>query len=299
MTTGKSDDGGRETTSADGDTNVRVEGRAGRITLNRPAALNALTYAQVGVIARALDAWEADTDVAVVIIDAAGGRAFCAGGDIRELYDARTTDPMLAARFWRDEYTLNARIHRYPKPIVTLMDGLVMGGGIGLAAHASHRVVTEHADLAMPETAIGLVPDVGGTWLLARAPGQLGALLGLTGGRFKAADAIYAGFADTHVARDDVSALVDALVDPAGAPVGVVVAEAASAPAPATYAMRQTDIDRLCGGDSVADIQAALRGADDVPWAERAARDMKKRSPLALIAFLAAVRGARHLGSLE
>ena len=160
---------------------IRREGRAGRITMNRPKALNALTYAMVGEIWEALIAWQSDPAVELVLLDGAGGRALCAGGDVRSLYDSRTDGSGFARMFWRDEYRLNALIGHYPKPYVALQDGIVMGGGIGLSGHAAHRIVTERSRLAMPETGIGLIPDVGGTWLLAHAPGAFGAYLGPIG----------------------------------------------------------------------------------------------------------------------
>jgi len=284
---------------ADIETIVRVEGRAGRITLNRPRALNALRFEQIAVIRGALEQWRDDDAVKLVILDGAGDRGLCAGGDVRELYHARETDPDFAARFWRDEYHLNAMIHRYPKPIVALMDGIVMGGGIGLSAHASHRIVTETSQIAMPETSIGLVPDVGGTWLLANAPGRLGTFVGLTGTRMAAADAIYAGFADTHVKRADIDALIAELIDVSGEPVGVTVAEYASAPGPAVLANQQSDMDHLCDARSAADIQVRLTAPDAPDWAQAAGRSLEDRSPLALALFLEAVRRAADAADLE
>lgn len=281
------------------ETRVRIEGRAGRITLNRPKALNALRYSQIAVIDAALTAWENDPAVALVILDGAGERAFCAGGDVRELYDAAAEGPTFAERFWRDEYHLNARIHRYPKPVVAIMNGIVMGGGIGLSAHASHRIVTERSQLAMPETTIGLVPDVGGTLLLAQAPGQLGLYLGLLGARMGAADALYAGFADTHVASADLAALMAELVDPNGDPVGVTVAEYASAPPPAVHASRQAEIDRLFAGETLLDVAAALAADRIADWAGAAASDLAQRSPLALMAAHRAILTARTFNRLE
>ncbi len=171
---------------------IRREGRAGRLTMNRPQALNALTTPMVGMITKALAEWRDDAAVELVVLDAVGDRALCAGGDVMSLYESRTQGSAFAREFWSAEYRLNAMIGRYPKPFVAIMDGIVMGGGIGLSAHASHRIVTERSMLAMPETGIGLVPDVGGTWLLARAPGEVGTYLGLTGARMSGADAIFA-----------------------------------------------------------------------------------------------------------
>ena len=178
---------------------ISREGRAGRITMNRPKALNALTYPMVGQIWNALLDWRDDPAVELVLIDGAGERGLCAGGDVRSLYESRTQGSGAARSFWSEEYRLNALIGRYPKPFVAIQDGIVMGGGIGLSGHARHRIVTERSQLAMPETGIGLIPDVGGTWLLAHAPGETGIYLGLTGERMGAADAIYARFSDAFV----------------------------------------------------------------------------------------------------
>ena len=229
---------------------IRQEGRAGRITLNRPKALNALTYDQSLEIERTIDRWSDDDAVQLVIIDGAGDRAMCAGGDVQALYEQRGDGGISASQFWRDEYRLNSKIGRYPKPFVAVMDGIVMGGGIGLGGHASHRIVTERSMLAMPETTIGLIPDVGGMWLLANAPGHFGEYLGMLGERMGAADAIYAGFADTFVAVDKLDDLLRALCDASGDPIGVTVASFAGAPPPTVHADRQsdisTDLNRVC-----------------------------------------------------
>ena len=277
---------------------VRRDGRAGRITLNRPQALNALTYDQIISIEHALDIWTNDSDVKFVLLDGAGDRAFCAGGDILAMYENRNDGGEFASRFWRDEYRLNAKIGRYCKPIVSVMDGIVMGGGIGLGAHASHRVVTEHSSLAMPETGIGLVPDVGGTWLLANAPGRLGEYLGLLGERMAAADAIYAGFADTFVRRTDLPPLVRALTDPQGEALSVTLANHATAPPAAVLAPRQDDVDTLCSKPTLEDILNGLH-AHSENWAQSAAQSASTRSPLSMKLALAAIRAARQLGSLE
>ena len=179
---------------------IRKDGRAGLITLNRPKALNALTWDMCLAIEAALDDWSRDPQVALILIDGAGERAFCAGGDIADMYaSARRGDVGYGQRFWRDEYRLNRKIHHYPKPIVTFLHGFTMGGGGGLGCHASHRIVDASSRIAMPECSIGLVPDVGGSLLLARAKGYLGTYLGLTGDRMDAGDAIHAGFADHFI----------------------------------------------------------------------------------------------------
>ncbi|MBN9023866.1 MAG: enoyl-CoA hydratase/isomerase family protein, partial [Rhizobiales bacterium] len=198
---------------------TRIEGRAGRITLARPEALNALDHAMTRAIASAMEAFAADDAVGIVIIDAAGDRAFCAGGDVRRIWHAsRAGDPALGRLFWRDEYRLNARLAAFPKPVVSLMQGFVMGGGVGLGCHLSHRILDPVAEVAMPEAAIGFLPDVGGSLLLARAPDRIGIWMGLTALRLGAADAVHAGFADRVVPRaawPDLIAGLGATADPA------------------------------------------------------------------------------------
>lgn len=281
---------------------IRVEGRAGRITLNRPDALNALTYGMVLDIAAALEAWRADPAVELVILDGAGEKALCAGGDIISLYNARPggsdANADFGANFWRDEYRLNAAIHRYPKPYVALMDGIVMGGGVGLSAHGRHRIVTEKTMVAMPETTIGLIPDVGGTLLLARAQGRFGEYLGLTGARMNGSDAIQMGFADTFVSRAKLPALVTALTRSAGGDVEGVIEEFGE-PVPMSPLVARHDlVSKIFATDSVeAMLDASQRSADDV--AQRIHADLGTRSPIALKLTLEAIRRARNYASLE
>jgi enoyl-CoA hydratase len=187
-------------------------GAVGLITLNRPKALNALTHGMVVAMHAKLKEWAADSLIGCVVIRGAGDRAFCAGGDIRTLYDSGKAGTPYAIEFYRDEYLLNATIKHYPKPYIALLHGFVMGGGVGVSVHGSHRVADETMQFAMPETGIGLFPDVGGSFFLPRLPGEIGLYLGLTGTRLKTADAVYAGIA-THfipaARRDD---LIEALV---------------------------------------------------------------------------------------
>jgi len=193
--------------------NCRREGRAGRITLARPKALNALTWDMCLEIERALAEWADDPGVALLIIDGLPcEKAFCAGGDLSEMYaTGKAGDYDYGRRFWRDEYRMNAALFNFPKPVVTFLHGFTMGGGVGVGCHGSHRVVCEDSRIAMPETKVGLVPDVGGSLLLARAPGRLGEYLGITATRMGPGDAIHAGFADYFVARDAWAALIDTL----------------------------------------------------------------------------------------
>ncbi len=282
---------------------IRREGRAGRITLNRPEALNALTHAMVTAISEALAGWRADPAVELVILDGAGGRALCAGGDVISLYEASTRgskpDPQLAAAFWRDEYHLNALIKSYPKPYVAVMDGIVMGGGVGVSAHGSHRVVTEKTMVAMPETAIGLIPDVGGTWLLGHAQGRFGEYLGLTGARMDGADAIQAGFADSFMARAEVAAFVARLSDPQAGLVADILDAASDSSVPASkLASSRELISKIFAADTVEEMHRRALGTTD-PLAQRVAADLMSKSPKALTLALAAIRGARSLTSIE
>jgi enoyl-CoA hydratase len=266
---------------------VRTEGRAGRLTLNRPAALNALTHAQCLATQAALERWRDDPAVALVILDGAGPRAFCAGGDIAQITAAGRAGNFAAGRaFWRDEYRMNVTLARYPKPIVSFLHGFVMGGGVGYGCHNSHRIAGESLQLAMPECGIGLIPDVGGTWLLSRAPGAVGLWMALTGARLGPGDAIAAGFADAFVPEaewDGLKARLCATGDP-----GVIPRH----PAPeAPQVSQRARIDRLFAPATVPGILAALE-ADDSPLARAALQAMRRNSPLSMASTLALLRPA-------
>lgn len=279
---------------------IRVEGRAGRITLNRPKALNALTLGMVRAIWPALLQWKDDPAVELVILDGAGERGLCAGGDVRWLYDSRARGIDEALAFWREEYALNSLIHRFSKPIVPVMDGIVMGGGIGLSAHVQGgtRVVTERSTLAMPETTIGLIPDVGGTWLLGRAPGRFGEYLGLVGERMHGAGTIFSGFADVFVQSAKLEAVKAALCAARAADVKDVIAQFAEAPPHSNLAGHADEINRMFSEPTVPAIVDAL-AHEDSEWATKTRAALLARSPKAMAATLAAIRGARKLGSLE
>ncbi len=266
---------------------IRTDGWAGRITLNRPEALNALTYEMCRAIEAALDEWRDDNAVALVIIDATGERAFCSGGDIQEMYaSGRRGDYTYGRRFWTDEYRLNAKIAEYPKPYVALMQGFTMGGGVGVSCHGSHRIVGETSRIAMPECGIGLVPDVGGSLLLSRAPGRLGAYYGMTGARMNASDAIHAGFADVFVPEGDWADLIAALAKSGEAD----SIEGFAAPCfDATQAGTQAEIDALFAPDSLAGITAGLRVVPtDV--AAGALTALGRNSPLSMAVTLEMIR---------
>jgi enoyl-CoA hydratase len=274
----------------------RTMGRAAHIVLNRPKSLNALTHDMVRRIGEALTAWERDSDVETVVITGEGERGLCAGGDIRSIHDdARDGDGTASAAFWRDEYHLNARIARYPKPYVAVMDGIVMGGGVGVSAHGSVRIVTERSSIAMPETGIGFVPDVGGTYLLALAPGELGTHLALTGGRIGAADALLCGLADHYVPSDAVRPFVDDLAD---MPVREAVDRYARPSPEGELAGRREWIDSCYAADTVEEIVQRLLAHGDAA-AKETAETLLAKSPTALKVTLTALRRARRLGPLE
>jgi enoyl-CoA hydratase len=277
-----------------------VQAGIGRITLNRPKALNALNHGMIRAIASHLEDWAGNPSVRLILMEGAGERGFCAGGDIRSLYeDARHGRRQGAAIFFRDEYLLNARIARYGKPVVAFMDGIVMGGGIGLSAHAAHRVVTERSQLAMPETGIGFIPDVGGTYLLARAPGELGLHMALTAGRIGAADAILCGLADVCVAPERLADLATALEDcQDDAAIDSVLQAYAQTPPAGVLGDARNWIDSAYAADTTEQILQALQHSTE-PGAQIAAREIAGKSPTSLKVALRLLRAARRHGRLE
>lgn len=275
---------------------IRTEGLAGRITLTRPDALNALSYAMCIDIDAALKHWHDDPAVALVLIDAEGTRAFCAGGDLAEMYaTGRAGNFAYGQRFWADEYRMNARIAEYPKPAISFMQGFTMGGGVGLGCHASHRIVGHTAQLAMPECSIGLVPDVGGSALLAKAPGRLGEYLGTTGARMGPGDAILAGFADHFLPEADWPALKSALVQCGDARTVLVAARPAP---PAPLALLRDRIDRLFGEPTLTDIAGALK-ADGGGFATDTLKALNRASPLAAAALVEMLHRLRPAPALR
>jgi len=278
------------------DIDIRTSGRSGRITLRRPKALNALTYDMVLSIEKALDEWRSDDDVDLVIIDAEGEKAFCAGGDIAELYaTGKAGDYAYGRRFWADEYRVNAKIAEFPKPFVAFMQGFAMGGGVGVACHGSHRIVGDTSRIAMPECGIGLVPDVGGSLLLAQAPGRSGEYLGATGARMNAADAIYAGFADVYLPEAEWPGLIADLETSGDAE--KVARRAVEAPAGALAGL-QSEIDRGFSGKSLADILDALESMDS-DFARDSVRTLKRNSPLSCAVTIEMTRRMRGKTSIR
>lgn len=281
---------------------VEREGGAGVIRLNRPKALNALTLEMTGEIATALDRFEADPEVALVLLEGAGERGLCAGGDIRGLYESARSGGDLGKTFWREEYVLNARIAKFPKPYVAYMDGFVMGGGVGLAGHASHRVVTEKTKVAMPEVSLGFFPDVGGTWLLSRAPGELGTYFGLTGLTMNGADAVFSRLADLLIQSSDWPALRGALTNLApgadGSSVMATMKRFATADQAGPVTLQRGLIDDAFAHDKVEQIVAALE-QDGSEFAETTLKALREKSPRGLKVTLKLLRLARASTSLE
>jgi enoyl-CoA hydratase len=265
---------------------ARRDGRVGRIVLNRPKALNALDLPMVRACRRALEAWRDEPHVHAVVIEGAGDRAFCAGGDVRALRQYELDgEHHRAEAFFSEEYALNLMIATYPKPYVALIDGICMGGGIGVSVHAPYRVATEQAAFAMPETAIGFFPDIGATFFLPRLPGQLGVYLGLTGARLAGADAVHAGFATHYVPRALLPGLSRVLAED-----GPAALACHAAPLPEfSLAPHRAMIDRCFGAESVAEIVRRLEAAGGA-WADKTLATLRTVSPSALCWTLAAIR---------
>jgi len=274
---------------------TEVDGSVGLITLNRPKAINSLNQRMGDDLTAILTGWAGDEAVRAVVLSGAGERGLCAGGDVVSIYHSARKDGAEARRFWRDEYLLNAQIADFAKPYVAVMDGIVMGGGVGVSAHANTRVVTDTSKIAMPEVGIGFIPDVGGVYLLSRAPGGLGLHAALTGAPFSGADAIAMGFADHYVPHADIEAFRRAIV---GDGVENALAKYTVEPPPSELAAQRDWIDDCFARDTVEDIVAALAGHGAGP-ANDAANLIATRSPIALSVTLEAVRRAAELETLK
>ncbi|HLZ03500.1 MAG TPA: enoyl-CoA hydratase/isomerase family protein [Bradyrhizobium sp.] len=281
---------------------ARREGAAGIIRLNRPKALNAITLEMFRDIDKALDAFEADPEIAVIVLEGAGERGLCAGGDIRALWESSKVSGDLGKVLWREEYILNARIKKFPKPYVAFMDGIVMGGGVGLSAHSSHRVVTERTRLAMPEVGLGFFPDVGGTYLLSHSPGEVGTYFGLTGQTMNGPDAIYARFADAVVTSVRLPALREALtkVRPGtmSNEIRTLINGFATGEKSGPVAAKQSQIDAWFAHDRMEGIVAALR-RDGSELAQSTLKTLGEKSPRGMVVTLKLLRLARQTSSLE
>jgi len=273
---------------------IRKIGRIGQITLQRPEALNAVTHEMVLKIEAALDGWREDDRVACVLIDAEGHKAFSAGGDLQHMHETASKGDFEAGRtFWRDEYRLNAKIASYPKPYVALCQGFVMGGGVGVSLHGSHRVVGESSKIAMPECAVGLVPDVGGSLLLARAPGHLGEYLGVTGTRMNASDAILAGFADYFIPEAEWAGLTETLIETGD---WSAVSSLARDPEDGPLMALRGAVDAPFGKATLTDMLGAL---PDDEWGAATAKAIRAGSPLSTACTIELVRRARASGDIR
>lgn len=267
------------------------------VTLNRPKALNALTLEMCRAFDSRLQEWADDDEVAAVLLKGSGDRAFCAGGDVRAIWESARDGSALRAEFFAAEYRLNRRIFHFSKPYIALIDGITMGGGAGVSIHGSHRVATENTLFAMPETGIGLFPDVGTTYALPRLPGGLGLYLGLTGVRLRAADCLYAGVATNYVERAQLRDLEDTFAALEWSEIGAVDAERViglyrDEPAPAPMVEHREAIDRCFVGDSVEEVLGKLR-AEPGDWARETLATLMSRSPSSLkVAFRAIRDGA-------
>jgi enoyl-CoA hydratase len=282
-------------TAVEAEVLIRRTGVLGHLILNRPRAINALNQGMVDTLAATLAEWADDEAINTVLLSGAGERGLCAGGDIVTIYHSVVDGRDDAQRFWASEYALDAAIARYPKPYVALMDGLVLGGGIGLSAHGSVRIVTERTRVGMPEVSIGFFPDVAGTYLLARAPGELGTHLALTGGTASGADAIMLGLADHFVPGHRVPSLLEGLE---ARSVEDVLAEFAEEPPDSELLTQREWIDAAYEGGDAAAIVERLASAPEAAAREAAATILTK-SPTSVAVTLAALRRSHELPDLE
>lgn len=274
-------------------------GHLGIITLNRPAVLNSLNHDMILAMHNQLQAWATAVHIKAVIIRAAEGRAFCAGGDIRLAYErAKANDPT-AAYFFRDEYQLNRFIFHYPKPYIALLNGITMGGGVGVSIHGSHRIATDNLLFAMPETGIGFFPDVGGTYFLPRLPGKIGFYLGLTGARLKSDDCVGLGIATHKVSSDSLSSIIDALAQTSFSSnprlsVTEIIERFQLTIQPSTLLAERNAIDTYFSGNTMEELMANLERAKD-GIGEEALRTLHKKSPTSLKITLRALQEGQHL----
>jgi enoyl-CoA hydratase len=286
----------------EGDLIARREGSAGIVRLNRPKTINAVTLEMFRGVDKALDQFEADPEVVLILLEGAGDRGLCAGGDIRALYDSSQLKGDLGKILWREEYILNARIAKFPKPYVAFMDGIVMGGGVGLSAHGAHRVVTERTKLAMPEVGLGFFPDVGGTWLLSHSPGEIGTYFGLTGQTMNGPDAIYARFADAVVPSNQLPVLRNVLTEvrpgTSSSEVRAFIDDFATGETAGPVAAMEPRIDAWFGHDRMEDIFAAL-DRDGSELARSTLKTLNEKSPRGMVVTLKLLRLARGSSSLE
>ncbi|GCA50965.1 putative enoyl-CoA hydratase echA8 [Sinorhizobium sp. KGO-5] len=278
---------------------VERQGAIGRLRLNRPRALNSLNRTMIRAIAAALTEFERDPEIAAVLVTGEGERGLCAGGDIRMIYESGRERPEEGAQFWREEFIVNSRISAYSKPYIAIMDGIVMGGGVGVSSHGSHRIVTERTRFAMPETGIGYFTDVGATWLLPRAPGEFGTYLGLTGRDVGAAAVIHARLADSFVPSERIGELIASLSTSATADDVSAAIRAVSSEPPASALLDHLSvIDRCFAFDAVEEILAALE-KDGSDFARETLELLKTRSAISLKLTLSLLRAGRSSATLN
>lgn len=276
---------------------TQLDGRIGRIRLNRPKAIHALNTAMCRAVLDALAAWEHNDSVEAVLIDHAEGRGFCAGGDIRMLAESGAKDGVEAREFFHTEYRMNHRLFTYPKPIVAFMDGITMGGGVGISQPARYRVATENTKLAMPETGIGLFPDVGGGWYLSRLPGRIGQYLALTGHRLDGAECLALGLATHYLHADSLDAAKARIAaDPAA--IEAILTELSAPPPDARILAHRTGIDRLFASDTLAEILAAL-DREDGEWARQQRETLATKSPQTMMVSLRLLKEGAQMASFE
>ena len=295
-------------TQAEAPVLIDVRNRVGYLTLNRPAGLNAVTLEMVRMLHRRLQAWADDQNVVAVVLRAAGEKAFCAGGDIRSLYDSYQNGDSLHREFFEEEYALDQYIHAYTKPLLALMNGFVLGGGMGLVQGASLRVISERTRMGMPEVGIGYFPDVGGSYFLSRLPSRVGFYMGLTGNHVGSADALYAGLADYCVPYERFAELEQALdrqdwgTAPVQALTNLLVAMGCTELADAPFKTLAPAIDEHFAHDSVAAIRESLAGesrAEYGDWAAETLKTLDSRSPLSMSVTLEMLRRGRELSLAE
>ncbi|NNJ67684.1 MAG: enoyl-CoA hydratase/isomerase family protein [Boseongicola sp.] len=272
------------------DIEIRKTGRIGRITLTRPDALNAVTLSMVKAISTTLPQWADDDEIAMVVIDGVGEKAFCAGGDIADIYAALVAgDPSVARDFWRAEYRMNAALFTFPKPVASFLQGFTMGGGVGVGCHASHRIVCASSQIAMPEVSIGLVPDVGGSLLLARAPGRVGEYLGCTATRMSPGDAIFAGFADYFIDEARWQELIETLEKTGD---WTAIDRFCEAPPDSELEAQYAEINTFFDGERLRDTLIMLR-ASDSDFARETLKRLERNAPLATCGAMELVHRAR------
>ncbi|PCI34020.1 MAG: hypothetical protein COB54_03200 [Alphaproteobacteria bacterium] len=259
-------------------------GGLGIITLNRPRALNSLSTGMCVLMDQELVKWATDDAIKAVIIQGAGEKAFCAGGDVKTLAENSPEDHHKATEFFATEYVMNSRIYHFPKPYIALLDGITMGGGVGVSVHGSHRIITEKCLFAMPESAIGLIPDVGGSYFMPRLPGKLGMYLGLTGARLKGADILYTGIGTSYMTSDKIDGFVTALAEAdikSADDVDRVISCFAEDPGEAPLDEFRDLIDAAFGEHCLEDILDHL-AAIDHEWAAKTLSKLKKMSPISM-----------------